>query len=66
MGYNFSGLTFGPKGMIIQQSLGFLPENAFLTHPNGDGLFDNENNLGIEGLGHPPVCELPSLHKTAE
>ncbi len=30
---NFSGLTFGPKGMIIQESLGILPVNAFLTHP---------------------------------
>ncbi len=35
MGYNFSGLTFGPKGMIIQESLGILPVNAFLTHPTG-------------------------------
>ncbi len=33
MGYNFSGFTFGPKGMIIQESLGILPVNAFLTHP---------------------------------
>ena len=33
MGYNLSGLTFGPKGMIIQESLGILPNNAFLTHP---------------------------------
>ncbi len=35
MGYNFSGLIFGPKGMIIQESLGILPDNAFLTHPRG-------------------------------
>ncbi len=33
MGYNFSGLTFVPKGMIMQERLGFLLENAFLTHP---------------------------------
>ena len=33
MGYNFAGLTFGPKGMIIQQSLGILSDNVFLTHP---------------------------------
>ena len=33
MGYNFSRLTFGPKGMIIQESVGILPVNALLTHP---------------------------------
>ena len=34
MGYNFSGLTFGQKGIIIQESLGILPDNASLTPPN--------------------------------
>ena len=66
----FSGLTFGPKGMIIQESLGILPENVFLTHPSEHVVNPPNMDLAtwigkqLKGLTCR-MAELPNQHGPA-